>query len=77
MRHWYYSIPEKFRRKRDSNPGSSALEADAVTTRPTRQSGGGGGGDDDADDDGDDDDNDGDDDDDDNTTATMTITKTL
>ena len=23
---------------RDSNPGSSALEADAVTTRPTRRS---------------------------------------
>ena len=30
------STPEKSRRKRDSNPGSSALEADAVTTRPTR-----------------------------------------
>ena len=28
--------PEKSRRKRDSNPGSSALEADTVTTRPTR-----------------------------------------
>ena len=26
------------RRKRDSNPGSSALEADALTTRPTRRS---------------------------------------
>ena len=26
------------RRKQDSNPGSSALEADALTTRPTRQS---------------------------------------
>ena len=26
-------------RKRDSNPGSSALEADALTTRPTRRSG--------------------------------------
>ena len=25
------------RRKRDSNPGSSALEADALTTRPTRR----------------------------------------
>ena len=34
--HWYDSIPEKSRRKRDSNPGSSALEADAITTRPTR-----------------------------------------
>ena len=37
-------------RKRESNPGSSALEADALTTGPTRQSerererGGGGGG---------------------------------
>ena len=30
--------PEKSRRKRDSNPGSSALEADALTTRPTRRS---------------------------------------
>ena len=30
--------PEKSRRKRDSNPGSSAPEADAVTTRPTRRS---------------------------------------
>ena len=29
---------EKSRRKRDSNPGSSALEADALTTRPTRWS---------------------------------------
>ena len=27
---------EKSRRKRDSNPGSSAFEADALTTRPTR-----------------------------------------
>ena len=34
---------KKSRRKRDSNPGSSALEADAVTTRPTRRSGEGGG----------------------------------
>ena len=31
--------PEKSCRKRDSNPGSSALGADALTTRPTRQSG--------------------------------------
>ena len=29
---------KKSRRKRDSNPGSSPLEADALTTRPTRQS---------------------------------------
>ena len=29
--------PEKSRHKRDSNLGSSALEADALTTRPTRQ----------------------------------------
>ena len=35
--HWYDSTPEKSRRKRDSNPGSSALEADALTTRPTRR----------------------------------------
>ena len=28
----------KCRRKRDSNPGSSALEADALTTRPSRRS---------------------------------------
>ena len=32
------SRPGKIRRKRDSNPGSSALEADAVTTRPLWQS---------------------------------------
>ena len=30
--------PEKSRGKWDSNPGSSALEADALTTRPTRRS---------------------------------------
>ena len=35
---WYDSTLEKSRRKRDSNPGSSALEADAVTIRPTRRS---------------------------------------
>ena len=29
---------KKSRPKRDSNPGSSALEADALTTRPTRRS---------------------------------------
>ena len=34
--HWHDSTPEKSRRKRDSNPGSSALEAGALTTRPTR-----------------------------------------
>ena len=28
---------KKSRRKRDSNPGSSALEVDALTTRPTRR----------------------------------------
>ena len=32
----YDSTPEKSRRKRDSNPGSSAPEADTLTTRPTR-----------------------------------------
>ena len=36
MSHWYDSTPKKSRRKRDSNPGSSAFEADALTTRPTR-----------------------------------------
>ena len=39
--HWYDSTKNKTkkknRRKRDSNPGSSALEADALTTRPTRR----------------------------------------
>ena len=35
--------PEKSRRKRDSNPGSSAPEADALTTRPARQCSGTGG----------------------------------
>ena len=39
LSHWYDSTPEKSRRKRDSNPGSSALEADALTTRPTRRCG--------------------------------------
>ena len=39
MSHWYDSTPRKSRRKRDSNPGPSALEADALTTRPTRRSG--------------------------------------
>ena len=35
---WYDSTPEKSRSKLDSNPGSSALEVDALTTRPTRRS---------------------------------------
>ena len=39
LSHWHGSTPEKSRRKRDSNPGSSALEADALTTRPTRRFG--------------------------------------
>ena len=39
LSHWYDSTPEKSRCKRDSNPGSSALKADALTTRPTRWSG--------------------------------------
>ena len=30
--------PEKSRRQQDSNPGPYALEADTLTTRPTRQS---------------------------------------
>ena len=38
LSHWYDSTPEKSRRKRDSNPGSPAPEADALTTRPTRRS---------------------------------------
>ena len=38
MSHWYDSTPKKSRRKRDSNPGPSALEADALTARPTRRS---------------------------------------
>ena len=36
--HWYDSTPKKSRCKRDSNPGPSAPEADALTTRPTRRS---------------------------------------
>ena len=35
--HRYDSTPKKSRRKRDSNPGSSDLEADALTIRPTRR----------------------------------------
>ena len=38
LSHWYDETSEKSGRKRDSNPGSSALEADALTTRPTRRS---------------------------------------
>ena len=38
LSHWYDSTPKKSRRKRDSNPGPPALEADALTTRPTRRS---------------------------------------
>ena len=33
-----FGLHTQSRNKRDSNPGSSALEADALTTRPTRQS---------------------------------------
>ena len=36
--HWCDSTAKESRRKRDSNPGSSALEANALTTRPTRRS---------------------------------------
>ena len=38
LSHCYDSTPKKSRRKRDSNPGPSALEADVLTTRPTRRS---------------------------------------
>ena len=38
LSHWYDSTPEKSWRKRDSNPGSSALKA-ALTTRPMRRFG--------------------------------------
>ena len=37
LSHWYDSTPKKSRRKQDSNPGSSALEADAL---PLGQRGG-------------------------------------
>ena len=37
MSYWYDSTPKKSRRKRDSNPGSSPLEADAL---PLGQRGG-------------------------------------
>ena len=38
LSNWYDSTPEKSCHKRDSNPGSSTLEADTLTTRPTRRS---------------------------------------
>ena len=38
LSHWYDLTAKKSRRKRDSNPGPSALEADALITRPTRRS---------------------------------------
>ena len=38
LSHWYDSTPKKSRCNRDSNPGPSSLEADALTTRPTRRS---------------------------------------
>ena len=37
LSHWYDSTPKKSRLKRDSNPGPSALEANALTTRLTRR----------------------------------------
>ena len=37
LSHWYDLTSEKSRRKRDSKPESSALEADALTIRPTRR----------------------------------------
>ena len=37
LSHWYdLTRKKKKRRKRESNPGSSALKANALTTRPTR-----------------------------------------
>ena len=41
LSHWYDSTGKKSLLKRDSNPGSSALEADALTTRSTAQLAGG------------------------------------
>ena len=35
--HWYNLILKKFQHKPDSNPRSSTLEADVLTTRPTRR----------------------------------------
>ena len=37
LSYWYDSTPKKSRRKLDLNPGTSALEADALTTGPTRR----------------------------------------
>ena len=37
LSHWYDSTPKKSQCKRDSNPGSSALEADTLTTGPTKR----------------------------------------
>ena len=37
LSHWCDWFPEKSRREWDTNPESSALEADALTTRPTRR----------------------------------------
>ena len=37
LSHWYDSTLKKSWHKQDSNPGSSAVEADALTTRPTRR----------------------------------------
>ena len=37
LSHWYDSTPKKSQHKRDSNPGSSALKAATLTTRPTRR----------------------------------------
>ena len=37
LSYWYVSTREISRRKRELNPGPSALEADALTTRPTRR----------------------------------------
>ena len=38
LSHWYESTPKKSPRKRDSNPGPDALEADALTTWPKKRS---------------------------------------
>ena len=38
LSHWYDSAPKKSWRKLDLNLGPSALEVDALTTRPTRRS---------------------------------------
>ena len=38
LSHWHDSTPDKSRCKWDLNPGSSALEVDAISTRPMRRS---------------------------------------